>query len=134
MKNWMQQDIVPGMTVYRGARDGTTSSFKIGVVESVSGQKARVAWLFSAGWKWINIAGEKRLFNTPSRPYNFNKNKPNKGNPGIDSLVPVVVDLIELERQMEAYKSLDDQAYFNSEDDLMAYVASFIMPDEMSYI
>lgn len=46
MRNWLGQEILPGSIVYRGARQGTGSDYKIGVVDSVTGEKARVKWKY----------------------------------------------------------------------------------------
>lgn len=49
MKNWLGQDIREGDVVYRGARQGDTSSFRIGIVDLVREDKgtARIEW------KWV---------------------------------------------------------------------------------
>jgi hypothetical protein len=46
MKNWLGQDIVEGDVVYRGAREGDSSSFRIGIVDLIRDEKrtARVIW------------------------------------------------------------------------------------------
>lgn len=46
MKNWLGQDIEVGSWVYRGARDGNTSKYKIGKVTKVNDdtRKATVEW------------------------------------------------------------------------------------------
>ncbi|ASR85261.1 hypothetical protein I5H06_gp43 [Mycobacterium phage SirPhilip] len=63
--NWAGQQIEPGAVVWRGARDGNLSSFKIGVVEAigVDPNKARVRWVAEAGWR-----GDARLINSVGRP------------------------------------------------------------------
>ena len=46
MKNWLGQDIVEGTLVYRGARHGDSSSFRVGrVVGERNNNKVRVTWL-----------------------------------------------------------------------------------------
>lgn len=47
MKNWLGQNIDVGSYVYRGARDGSHSSFKVGLVERLNPGKgtANVRWL-----------------------------------------------------------------------------------------
>ena len=46
MKNWLGQDIVAGTLVYRGARQGDSSSFRVGrVVDERNNNKVRVTWL-----------------------------------------------------------------------------------------
>lgn len=48
MKNWVGQEIMPGDLVYRGARKGDSSEFKIGKVKSIdySMRTAKVNWLW----------------------------------------------------------------------------------------
>ncbi|MFE5290136.1 hypothetical protein ACFRAQ_34655 [Nocardia sp. NPDC056611] len=50
MKNWLGQEIAPGCIVGRGARDGNTSSFKVGRVVKLLPEKrlVRVAWFWEA--------------------------------------------------------------------------------------
>jgi len=51
VKNWLGQEIEVGSLVYRGARDGNTSSFKVGRVISIpEGKSPRVEWLIEPGW------------------------------------------------------------------------------------
>ncbi|QFG09445.1 hypothetical protein I5H08_gp042 [Mycobacterium phage Yuna] len=66
--SWAGQQIEPGAVVWRGARDGNTSTFKIGRVLACDGGKARVQWVAEQGW-----GGDARLLNS-------------KGSPSIDSL------------------------------------------------
>lgn len=56
--NWLGQEIRVGSRVYRGAREGNSSSFKVGVVEKItesekygfsSTYRARVNWRFAPG-------------------------------------------------------------------------------------
>lgn len=67
--NWAGQRIEPGAVVWRGARDGNTSSFKVGRVEAVNGGEARVRWIAYHGWGGARLLGEKSV-----------------GRPSIDSL------------------------------------------------
>lgn len=53
MHNWLGQEINVGDYVYRGARDGNSSTFKIGRVVDERNDKVRVHWLFEDGWKVI---------------------------------------------------------------------------------
>lgn len=57
-KNWIGQTISVGSKVYRGAREGNSSSFKVGVVEKItklekfgfrSAYTARVNWKYAPG-------------------------------------------------------------------------------------
>ena len=47
--NWLGQELTVGSKVYRGARDGNTSSFKVGVVTKLA--PFTVNWLFEPGWE-----------------------------------------------------------------------------------
>lgn len=56
MKNALGQDIYPGLLVYRGARCGNSSEFKIGIVKTINEQKniARVIWKYEVDpVRWI---------------------------------------------------------------------------------
>lgn len=55
MFNWLGQDIVPGVYVYRGAREGNYSSFKMGRVRKVNEdkQKVTVDWLAQPESLWL---------------------------------------------------------------------------------
>lgn len=91
VKNWLGQEIVPGVVVYRGARDGNYSSYKIGVVESVDPAKstARVAWKFEPGRVWRKVNGQNEyLRNVPAQ-------MDSKGSPSIDSLIVIDRKLME---------------------------------------
>ena len=52
--NWLGQELTVGSKVYRGARDGNTSSFKVGVVTKL--EPFTVNWLFEPGWKGLAIS------------------------------------------------------------------------------
>lgn len=53
MKNWLGQDINTGDYVYRGARDGNSSSFKVGRVHSVDNNVVAVVWLYRPRGEWV---------------------------------------------------------------------------------
>ncbi len=59
MKNWLDQEIAVDDIVYRGARDGNSSSFKIGKVVKLSADKgtARVEWIMDQHVAWQTNAG-----------------------------------------------------------------------------
>jgi hypothetical protein len=46
MKNWLGHKIEVGAVVFRGGKQGTSSSFRVGVVDAIDEQKrtARVVW------------------------------------------------------------------------------------------
>jgi len=52
--NWLGQNIEVGSYVYRGARSGNTSSFKIGVVAKIKGDKVTVKWGAEAPYSDVN--------------------------------------------------------------------------------
>lgn len=56
LKNWAGQEITVGDIVWRGARDGNTSSFKIGQVVALNAEKntAKVRWFAEPGVKWVD--------------------------------------------------------------------------------
>ncbi|WNN94684.1 hypothetical protein SEA_PHREDRICK_104 [Streptomyces phage Phredrick] len=87
MLNWLGQDVKVGSVVFRGARQGNTSSHKIGVVESINEEtrKARVAWKYECGGQWIRPDQGKQYF--LEVPYKLSDKS--KGNPDIGPLVVV---------------------------------------------
>jgi hypothetical protein len=48
VRNWLGQDIQVGSVVGRGARQGNSSDFKIGVVTALGNRKVRVQWKFES--------------------------------------------------------------------------------------
>ncbi|QAX95699.1 hypothetical protein SEA_YOUREADOPTED_57 [Mycobacterium phage YoureAdopted] len=59
--NWAGQRIEPGAIVWRGGRDGNTSSFKVGRVEAVD-RTARVRWVAEMDWRGnVRLLGEKSI-------------------------------------------------------------------------
>lgn len=63
MKTWAGQFLIEGSIVGRGARDGNTSSFKVGVVERFypEGDKVRVHWLFERGYQFAQVDANTRI-------------------------------------------------------------------------
>ena len=53
MKNWIGQTIRVGDVVWRGARDGNSSSFKVGKVIVSTDEKITVNWLYEYGWAYL---------------------------------------------------------------------------------
>lgn len=88
--NWLGQEIKKGTPVYRGARDGNSSSFKVGVVKAVYVKEehggslhftAKVEWAFEPGVRWdIN------------KYENYVRRIASVGYPSIDSIVVIDVD------------------------------------------
>ncbi|AYR03245.1 hypothetical protein SEA_KUDEFRE_112 [Gordonia phage Kudefre] len=58
LTNWLGQYFYPGVAVCRGARDGNTSTFKIGVVQKVTGTKVSVKWMFEPNYAYKIREGE----------------------------------------------------------------------------
>jgi len=69
MKNWLGHDIVPGAVVFRGGRQGDSSSFRLGVVDSVDEAKfkARVVWHWVPSHRYI---WDKDQFQYPNQDAN----------------------------------------------------------------
>lgn len=87
MLNWLGQDVKVGSVVFRGARQGNSSSHKIGVVESINTEtrKARVAWKYECGGQWIRPDQDKQYF--IEVPYKLSDKS--KGSPDVGPLVVV---------------------------------------------
>ena len=62
--NWLGQELTVGSKVYRGARDGNASSFKVGVVTKLA--PFTVNWLFEP--KWYNQPGSAIRVDSTGRP------------------------------------------------------------------
>lgn len=112
MKNSWGQEIEVGSVVYRGARQGNSSEYKVGVVESLKpGKPPRVKWQFESTVQWIRVDGEQVL--VPA----IWKMRSSAGSPSPDSLVVVDFDLDELDRRAEFHKSVNrDSQFFSMEE------------------
>jgi hypothetical protein len=103
VKNWLGQTLDVGSPVYRGARQGNSSEYKVGIIESISNGKARVAWKFELGILWETVdRGAKYADGSIRYDRDFVAYVPrkldSKGSPGLDSLValePVVYQRLE---------------------------------------
>lgn len=106
MRNWLGQEIIPGAVVYRGARDGNSSSFKVGVVRTVDEDKrtARVDWKFQPGGWWYrkDAAGNQERLTSGVTAIQ------GSGSPAIGSLVLVDVNLGILQEKYELAKEWRD--------------------------
>lgn len=87
MKNWLGQELSVGDLVYRGARDGNTSSFKVGIIVAISAGKARVLWKYEPGVYNVLLADGKY------EQYWGVRRLETSGSPNIDSLVRLDPDL-----------------------------------------
>ncbi|AXH49236.1 hypothetical protein HWB76_gp166 [Streptomyces phage Blueeyedbeauty] len=100
MKTVWGQEVSVGTLVYRGARSGSSSEYKVGVVQSFSKGKPRVNWLYEQSGKWFWIGDERVWYAYPSALKN------SFGSPAPESIVPIDVDLEELERQSGFFEQL----------------------------
>jgi hypothetical protein len=98
MLNWLGQDVKVGSVVFRGARQGNSSSHKIGVVESLNEEtrKARVAWKYECGGQWIRPTQGKAYF--LEAPYKLSDKS--KGSPDVGPLVVVPHGLLQSAENM----------------------------------
>src|SRR6478735_6675436 len=93
LSNWLGQTLEVGDWVYRGARDGNSSSFKIGVITKIDEgrNKVRVNWLYEPLTLWDvdkNMVDAVRKMNSA-------------GSPDVDSLVRITPDINFLDEQCE---------------------------------
>ncbi len=89
--NWLGQRLDIGTAVYRGAREGNSSSFKVGVIRKINyeRQTARVEWLAAPARRWKA---------KPDGGYweNYTKKLDNTfGSPGLESLIAIDPALIK---------------------------------------
>lgn len=121
MFNSWGQELKVGSVVYRGARQGNSSEYKVGVVESLKpGKPPRVKWQFESSTKWIRVDGEQI-----SVPSIYKMSRPSSGSPSIDSLVVVDFDMDELERRAEFFKSIGRDTEFSSLQEFNIALATF---------
>lgn len=100
MKNWLGQDIQAGDVVYRGAREGDSSSFRIGVVDLVREEKqsARVIWHWTGSTTGV---WDRRHYDTHwEDPNRYSVSGPHKyvggkGTSNINTLVKVPAEMLE---------------------------------------
>lgn len=108
MKNSWGQTLKVGDVVYRGARQGNSSEYKVGVVESLKqGKPPRIRWKYEASVQWVRIDGEQ--VRIPSL-----WKMDSGGSPSLESLIVVDLDIEELERQAQFYKSFNGNVNFSS--------------------
>lgn len=109
MLNTWGQEISIGSVVYRGARSGSSSEYKIGVVQSFSKDKPRVNWLFANSGRWLNIGGKKQY-----HPHPYALETGSYGTLSIESIVLVDVDLEEIARIADFFSKIGYKYEFNS--------------------
>jgi len=112
MINAWGQKIEVGSVVYRGARDGSSSTYKIGKVLSLKdGKPPRIDWLFEQSGRWIDVGDKRFYYPFPCRLKN------SQGSPSADSLVLIDVDLDEIERQADFFGTIDYNTKFRDEEE-----------------
>lgn len=91
MRNWLGQKIAVGDVVGRGARDGNSSSFKLGVVDAIDDKGVRVHWLYEKCVRWVRDSrlDSKDLGRAIVVPCRLDV----KGRPDIDSLFRLTWDM-----------------------------------------
>lgn len=93
MRNWLGQELGVGDVVYRGARDGNSSTFKVGTIIYIKDEKApRVKWRYEDGGVWFNIAPDDPESLRPRKHFNVSSPrviKDSQGSPTRDSLVRI---------------------------------------------
>ena len=88
--NWLGQKLEVGSLVYRGARDGNTSSFKVGIITKINpNETARVKWIAYQGGSWLSKFGGDRVWVTKLVEMN------SAGSPSLESLVLLPDSLLD---------------------------------------
>jgi hypothetical protein len=120
MKNCWNQEILPGDLVYRGARQGNSSEYKIGIIEHMKpGKNPRVKYIFEQSGTWIKIAGLSYWIPYPK------KLESSFGSPASDSLIKVELDLEEIERQASFFDQVPYGTSFSSREQLDSSLAAW---------
>lgn len=100
VRNWAGMEIDAGSIVWRGARDGNSSTFKIGRVRKVDPLKntATVEWLFTEGYSW-----QYDKLDDVEKTYipNIIRLYPSTGTCTVNSLVPLDVNTDHLENLVD---------------------------------
>lgn len=120
MYNSWGQKIKPNILVYRGARDGNSSEFKAGVVESVKNGKPRVRWMWKASSRRIKIDGEYVWI-----PYVYEMSRHSSGSPSLDSLIVPDVDLEWVKHAAKVHKNLPSDIEFNTLEEYYMFIQDF---------
>lgn len=108
MKNSWGQEVNVGSLVYRGARLGNGTEYKVGVISSLNNDKVRVDWKFKASHRIIRAGSDRALV-----PF-IEDMKGSTGSPSFDSLVVVDFDMQELARQASFHSSINYDTLFSS--------------------
>lgn len=126
MFNSWGQELKVDDVVYRGARQGNSSEYKVGVVESLKpGKPPRIKWMFESSTKWIRVDGTQ-----VSVPSIFKMRRPSAGSPSIDSLVVVDFDIKELERRAQFYGSVDRDVTFSSMQEFESALQNHVLLED----
>lgn len=110
MLNWLGQDIQPGDIVYRGARQGDGSSFRVGEVKKINeeSRKVTVKWTWEGSTLSVCHAPStadyrEKYESTYTLPGGTENEFPSAGSPTIDSVIkidPSVLDFLKKQAQL----------------------------------
>ena len=96
MHNWLNQELHVGDLVYRGARNGNSSSFKIGKIVKITPSGIRVNWVLEPGAVWTGGG----MFKVPRTINSY-------GSPDADSLVKIDHMQIEFAKLLKIADEID---------------------------
>lgn len=120
MRNWLGHDIVEGAIVFRGGRQGDSSSFRVGQVDGIDEAKgkARVQWHWIPGSRYI---WDSDQFKYPSEdPNRYTVRGPSKAHTQrtsypVDDLVRIADDTLEY--LQKRHKMIEAAIYFKIRSD-----------------
>ena len=109
MINWLGQMLEVGDAVYRGAREGNGSTYKVGFVSKLNEdtQKVTVTWLYEPGNKWIkeDVHQLRLVTQTVPCPVRTGYKLPSVGTSNVNTLVQIdwsVVGWVEEQMNLSA--------------------------------
>lgn len=121
MRNSWGQEINVGDVVYRGARRGNSSEYKVGVVQSLNpGKNPRVKWVFQSSVKWIHVDGD--YVTTPSI---YKPISSGASSPSLESLIVVDFDLEQLAVRAKFFSEIDKDFNFRSWEEFYQAMESY---------
>lgn len=107
--NWAGMTMLVGDYVWRGARSGNSSEFKIGQIESIKDGKPRVNWKYTQSGLWGGRALPPIAVAIGGRHWGLDlvRRLDSKGSPDVDSLVRIERAYVwEVERRAQAAEAL----------------------------
>ncbi len=131
MKNWMGQVIQVGDVVYRGARQGNSSNYKVCIVRKTlpDKKKATIEWFFEPGNIWIKDSNTY-LYNVPRRPGFWSpEGATSSGTSDVNGLVVIDRGIFdELELRYEAAKRARSQEEYEKSCEFYINLGYIPMP------